>query len=159
MIVLPNALRIILAIVAPPTLYILFKLWHPVKTPPLQKSLASGLLHLLLWWQYAFVILLAAYWGLEIITCGRQSINGLIATIILSLVIGSLWIKYRMKSADVHHGGPDSSIPDEKLFPSDHIARTQFEGYVPPFPAWKDILFLFICEGIGALVGIIFVSI
>ena len=97
---------------------------------------------------------LAMFLGFYLISWGL-SLVGILAVLLLGWPIGIAWGRYRMRRLEVTRAGPDESVPDEKLFPSDRFARMLSEGHVPPLPLSVDVIVVLLCEGIGVVVGLL----
>lgn len=92
----------------------------------------------------AFVSVYPRSWCLE-----------LLPAIAVGWPVGRWWSKLRMGKAYTESAGPEESVPEEKLFPSDRGARLMHIGYVPPLPVSIDLAFLAGCLSTGFLLGMI----
>ncbi|MHB1001539.1 MAG: hypothetical protein ACYC27_20050 [Armatimonadota bacterium] len=161
---MPNKILLIILlplIIAPPVIYLFFKFRHTVYAGPWPDETVRDMLYERVKSKYGTAASVSAGIGLFIGSLGASS--WVLVDFIIALMIGwpagSFWSRYVMRNAEIKHAGPDPSVPDEKLFPSDHIAKHWYEGQVNPSPLWKDMLFLAASEIIGVLIGLSFLLI
>ena len=95
-----------------------------------------------------------AVWVGFFLAAPRLMILDVVTAIVLGPPIGYVWARYRLRRVEIRWAGPDDSVPEERLFPSDRLARLLHEGFAPPLPMWLDLLVLTACLVAGWSAGL-----
>ncbi|MHB1456743.1 MAG: hypothetical protein ACYC0V_07495 [Armatimonadota bacterium] len=144
-----------LLLVIPPIMYFAFRLGRTIHAGPWTEDFVMQLLEERVEEKYNWVTISIATAGYFIGSFGAFSMLWL--DFAMGAVIGffaySYISKYNIRSTELRNIGPDESITIEEIGAPNDPSVLRYEGKVPPLPIWKDMLFLYVIELIGALIG------
>lgn len=154
-----SLLVLLFCLASPVIVYLLLGLGKPVTMGPHPLAFLPGMLFSTLRLTHGGAVLLVVSSGIGLTPARFNVLLDLVVGILAGWAIGTVMAKYRLSRAEYSQGGPDMSVPDEKLFPSDRTARLKNNVKAKPLPVWLDIAVLVGSEAIGVVAGFAWVAI
>lgn len=133
--------------------YFMLGIRKTVAVGPAPEGMLGLMLFGQIWLQHGLAAGLAASAGFALIAPYLIFVD-IVPAALVGILVGYAWGRLRMRSAEIRNAGPDSSVPEDKLFPSDRLARLLHEGFAKPLPMYIDISILLLCVCVGGLAGL-----